>query len=374
MCVNKILKRALPVLPMVLAFGVSGAALAAATVTAEKNCNVRIEGDDFKVGDRVVVFKESDGKRKRLAIVEIAKVSANQKVLGRVVKGPTTCAVLKGASVELADAKGGVAKAASAPGIRMDSQMGVGLAFLGYSSLAYPGKQVDKSVSRLRAIGAFGKLDVYPLAFLGTSFIERGIGFGFDFGYSTVFPASEVAGGDDEVVGKLSTTLTDLRADVAFRVLYAKDKFSTELRFAPYLLRDVAQSYKGEASADSPLANLTVKGMGIGFLQRVAFSETLSANVLAIFGLPAYPLVPAMLKGSTVDAAGGSTVPLSKASGFLVDAGVDYLMSNMKLYGLFRYEDFGGTGVSVDPATNAESGYELRANKFLVSGGVGFAF
>jgi hypothetical protein len=359
------LKWAMSGLSVCMGLTLSGTALAAGIVTAEKNCNVRIEGDDYQVGDRVVVFKEVAGKQKRLAIVEIAKVSASQKALGRVVKGPTTCAVLKGASVELADAKGSIAKVSGAPGVRMDSQVGLGVSFLGYPSLAYPGKEVDKSVSRLRAPGFFGKFDIYPLAFFGTSVVERGIGFGFDFAYSSVFPPSEVAGSAGEVVGKLSTTLTDLRADAVFRVLYGKEKMSTELRISPYLSRNVVQSYSGEASADSPLANLSVQGMGVGVLQRLHLSETVSANILAIYGLS--------MRGTTVDAAGGASVPLSKASGLLVDVGVNYQMSKMKLYGLFRYEDFGGEGTSVDPETNAEAGYELRANKFLLSAGVGFA-
>jgi hypothetical protein len=356
----------LPVLAVTLGLSLSATeARAAGTVTAEKNCNVRIEGEDFKVGDRVVVFSESGGKQKRLAIVEIAKVSAAQKSLGRVVKGPTMCSVLKGALVEIADAKGNVAKVSALPGLRMDSELGVGISFLGYPSLAYPGKEIDKSVSRLRTASVLGKFDFYPLAFLGSSFVERGIGFGLDFAYSSVFPQSEIAGSAGEVVGKLSTTLTDLRADVTFRVLYGQDKLSTEFRLSPYLSRKVTQTYSGEASADSPLANLTVNGMAFGIAQRVSLNAALSAKFLAMYGLS--------MKGSTVDAFAGTTVPLSSASGYVVDVGLDYFASKMKIFGLFRYEEFSAEGVSVDDATLAESGYELKANKFLFASGIGFA-
>ncbi len=345
---------------LLFSFFATNVAFAAGKITAEKNCNVRVEGEEFEVGERVLVFRESAGKKKRLAIVEIAKIVSSEKSLGRVVKGPSICAPLKGASVEAMVVKGG-GPAGVALGIRADAQAGALLSFVGYPSLAYPGKELATSVSRLRAVGMTAKGDVFPLAFVGKSFLERMVGLGFDVAYSTVFPASEITGPDGLNAGKLSTTLLDLRVDVILRAVYLKDKASTELRFVPFMSRNVTQSYAGEDTGESPLANFNATGMGIGLAQHMLLGNGMRLNVAGLYGLG--------LKASTEDAAGGEgTVMLDTASGYSADVGLDYMLSSVKLWGAFRIENFAGNGTD----TNGGK-YTLAADKFWISAGLGFA-
>jgi hypothetical protein len=184
---------------------------------------------------------------------------------------------------------------------------------------------------------------------------------GFDVAYSTVFPASEITGPDGLNAGKLSTTLLDLRVDVILRAVYLKDKASTELRFVPFMSRNVTQSYAGEDTGESPLANFNATGMGIGLAQHMLLGNGMRLNVAGLYGLG--------LKASTEDAAGGEgTVMLDTASGYSADVGLDYMLSSVKLWGAFRIENFAGNGTD----TNGGK-YTLAADKFWISAGLGFA-
>lgn len=182
--------------------------LAVETVTAEKNCNLRIDGEEFKIGERVLVFKEQDGKRKRLAIVEIAKVLNQQRALGRVVKGPAVCTGLKGALVDSSDEKGGRLDGGSKPsGNRFEGHIDAMLSFVDQPSLGYPGKQIDSAMPRLRGVGFLAQANVYPMAFVGNNFINNLFGVGFEFSYASVFPESEITAADGTVAGKLQQRL-----------------------------------------------------------------------------------------------------------------------------------------------------------------------
>lgn len=333
-----------------------------ATVTAEKNCNVRIEGDEFKAGDRVVLFREKEGKKKRLAIVEIAKTSGQKRALGRVVKGPTVCGGLKGAFAEIEGGKGESSMAASSLGSRMDAQVGVGISLFDQKSMAYPGRVISSGSGRLQAASVSAKFDVFPLAFSGNRFIERMVGLSCDVGYASLIPARDIPTADGEIAGKLTTTALDVRVDLALRAIYLEDKIISELRFSPYVLRDVKQQFAGDNKSDTPFANINVTGMGIGFVQRFRIGQLLRVNAGGMYGLG--------LKGSSLDVMGGGTVPTSTASGYSADLSVDYVFSKLKLFGLFRMEEFSGSGIAVD-ADNVETKYKIAANKYSILAGLG---
>ena len=218
---------------------------------------------------------------------------------------------------------------------------------------------------RLRAVGALAQADIYPMAFMGNNFVNNIFGFGFEFSYASVFPESEISAADGTVAGKLATVLTDMRIDVIARALYMKNKMSSEIRLLPYLKRDVKQTYKGDSTADAPLANFTATGMGVAITQRFRVSNS--------FRISGAALLPVNLKGTTVDSAGAGSVPLAQVSGYSLDLGFDYGASAVKIYGNFRMEKFSGSGISIDPQTNAESAYKLAANKYVAMVGMGFA-
>ncbi len=99
-----------------------------------------------------------------------------------------------------------------------------------------------------------------------------------------------------------------MRVDIIARALYMKNKMSTELRLLPYLKRDVKQTYKGESTADSPLANFAATGMGVAITQRFRVADN--------FRISAEALLPVNLKDTTVDSSGGTSVPLAQVSGY----------------------------------------------------------
>jgi hypothetical protein len=72
----------------------------ATRITAEKNCSVRIDGN-YDPGEKLFVLRDSNGRRKKIAIVQVSRVKGNSSY-GKVIRGPMDCQRLKGLSVESA--------------------------------------------------------------------------------------------------------------------------------------------------------------------------------------------------------------------------------------------------------------------------------
>jgi hypothetical protein len=340
--------------------------MAEAVVTAEKNCNVRIDGSEFNVGDRILLFKDVDGKKKKLAIVEVAKKSSKTRVLGRVVKGPAVCTPLKGTNAELLESKDGAVAVKGFPGLKFEFGSLFNISMISQSSLSLVQDSTTKSAPRIQAIGVLASGDVYPLTFWRDGFLYRSLGLGLSVGSAMVFPQSEIADSAGAIVGKLSTTAFDLRADTIFRAVYASDKMATELRLVPYFQRQIKHTFTGDTStgATAPLVNVTFSGMGVGVTQRVRIGDR--------FRFGAAGFLPLNMTGKAANSGASEQTGLANVSGYQAEIFGDYFFSKLKIFASFRYESFSGVAVVQDSITLQDSKATIGDERISYGVGIGF--
>ena len=360
-------------LPLItLGFFWSQASQAAGVVTAEKNCNVRVEGGNYREGDKLLLYRDAGLKKQRLAIVEITKKSGEGKAIGRVLNPPRSCASLRGALSEVL-AAGSKAGGSGGNVPKAEVNVGMNFTFLNQKGLLIgkPGEQFASNPNQLKAIGGEIQADVYPLAFYGDGWLHRSLGLGFSFGFGSVVPKSDVPPKDNPAgakVGTLSTSLQALQVDLIFRVFYIDNRMSTELRPVIYISRKVSHTYAGDAGGTDalPITNMSSSGMGIALRQRFLITPTLRVNAGFLF--------PFALKGTVSYVSGAGSDGLANASGYYLDASADYFLNFFKLWTGISYGSFGGSVTALNESRGAEETYKLEDARFLMSLGSGVYF
>jgi len=341
-------------------------ALAAGVVTAEKNCNVRIDGSEFNIGDRILLFREVEGTKKKLAIVEVAKKPSKTRVLGRVVKGPAVCTPLKGANAELLDSKNGAVPIKGFPGLKFEVSALLNISMISQSTLSLVQDATSKSAPRLQSIGVVASGDVYPMTFWRDGFLQRSLGLGLSVDSGAVFPQSEIADSTGDIAGKLSTSVFDLRADAIFRAVYGSDSMATELRLVPHFQRQIKHSFKGDASsvANSPLVDVSFSGMGVGLTQRVRIGDR--------FRFVAAGFLPLNMTGKAATPGTSDSASLAEVNGYQAELFADYFISRLKISANLRYESFIGVAAVRDSVTSEDSKSTIGDQRISYGVGLGY--
>jgi hypothetical protein len=333
-------------------------ALGEGRVTAEKSCVVKVEGENFELGNRLYVYRSVKGRDRNLAIIEIRKRIDSNTSIGKVIKGPRLCFDFKGASVRPVVAAEAASKG-TAPGrvgTRGEAFASLGAIFLAQEGLAYPGTLLDSSASRLKSYGVRAGVDVYPLTYFKKNLLSDIVGVGFRLGYASVYPDSEVVdAGSGNKAGTLATKLSDIQIDIIARLLWLKESASTELRPTLYLTDSVTHTFTGEKSnAAESLTNVSFSGMGIGVGQKFFLGDALRFNLGLVYGL--------QLKGEGGSPLDGPTVPITTPSGYIINIGGQIPVKKLLVGGEVLYSTFSGS-VQAQNKSKKVSNYVLTDSR-----------
>lgn len=308
-------------------FSWEGRALGQAQITAEKNCNVRIEGETFSDGEKVSVYKDVKGRSRKIAIVQISKSRPGKKAIGKVVAGQKYCGSLKGALVKGASGGQAGTSAGSVSLPRVDAQMLFGLLFLTSGGVH---QRVTQTLPRLQLFGFELAADAYPLLFTGQGFAQKALGLGFRYRLGKAIPDIDVTAPDNDLSksGKQQTTPTDVQFDIIVRIPYLNDSMTTEVRPVAYLSHSLQHTLSSSNGlARSPLRDIQYSGFGFGLKQRYQPMNFLRLNM----GF----MLPFALKGkvdNTTEQSDSiaSTATVKTASGYMFDLSADYLFKMFK--------------------------------------------
>lgn len=310
----------------------------AARITAEKNCNVRVDSGEFSPGQRIVVVQDVGGRKKKVAIVQITRKSG-KNALGKVVKGPKDCSGLRGLAVEEGRGSGGSSDKTASKLPKLDTAFNFGTIMFTGAGIHQKTSQADV---KLMLFGYELAGDVYPMMFAGKNPIFSMIGLGARFVSARAVPDIEVTSpdGDASKTGKQQTTPTDFAVDLIGRYGYLNDTMISELRIG-YLSHSLTHTLSSGASLErSPLRDLEVSGFAVGVKQRYKPMEFLRFNLG--FG---YPILSGTADATTEqgeDKTSKAQADLEGASGLLVDLSGDFLYKMFKISGGMAYSSYGG--------------------------------
>lgn len=314
---------------------------AEATITAEKNCSVRLEGETYEPGEQVAVFKEIKGKKRKVAMIEISK-SSGKKAVAKVIAGQKHCGKLVGATL---DAPGKNSGSSSGKSLlpRIDASVDVGYLLMSTVGLH---QKVGTVVPTLALWGFGFGIDAYPLLFTGKGFIHKALGLGIKFGIGSALKDIDVNSpdGDPAKAGKQATSPTNFQLDFIVRIPYLNDKMTTEIRPIGYITHSITHKLTiGNDLTRSPLRNVAYQGFGLGVKQRW---WTPVPNLRVNLGI-SLPVALNMLADNTTEASEierqTEIVKGSGGSGLLFDLSADYQIKIFKISAGYHLERFSGT-------------------------------
>ncbi len=343
-------------------FGLHDTAFAAATVLAEKNCSLKLEGEEFEKGAKVNLFREEGGKKRRLAIAEIIRVQPGGKAVAKVIKGQKQCGSLKGASAELSgsSSSSGTASKTESSGDapkgklpKLDASFLVGGLRLGSANIHKDGEPIDALVFTGIGIGA----DFYPLMFAGNGLLHRmvGIGFSYKMGIASDIeitdntePAAVAladryrlfqAEAEAPPAGKLKLAPTDIDFALIARYAYMNDALSTEGRIG--FLSHALEGKITAGEAPSPLYSTKFSGPVIGVMQRWNPIPVLRINIGGAYRI----LSGTLAVEKPVEATGAEQtfeldVQKKSGSGFGMELSGDFIYKIFKVTGGLQMSTF----------------------------------
>ena len=315
----------------------SAQASKSAKITDEKSCNVKIDSNEFTVGQKIAVVKEKDGVKKRIAIIQISRISG-ANALGKVVQGPKKCAPLRGLSVEASKTKSKGKKAASRLA-KIDTSFKFGMTMTTGKGLHQ--KSTTPSV-KLTLFGFEIGGDVYPLMYAGDSPFFPMIGIGASYRTARAYPDIEVTSpdGDTTKTGKQQSNPTDLQFDLIGRFAYLDEQMATEVRLG-YLSHSLTHKLAAGATLErSPLRDIHLSGFGIGLKQRYRPIPMFLINA----GFK-YPILSGTVDNTSElneDKAARDKGKLKSPTGIMFDASGDFILKFFKVTAGVEISQFGG--------------------------------
>lgn len=267
----------------------------AATISAEKACAVRVEGEEFQKGQRLGVYKTPEST-KPVAVVLISRIDSKnpKKAVGKVVAPKLkSCASLKGLRVAPMPGKGKAATASEGE----SSSSGTPSPYLSKLDVFIDGGLLITSAKGthvkadtipsvpMQLIHVDGGADVFPMLFMGNNFIHKALGLGGRFRWGRSLQEIDVQ--TNEAVAKQQTSPSGFQIDGIFRIPYGKDDFlATEIRpgyFSHSLTHKLTKTV--ENLEVSPMRNTHFKGISIGLKQRWVPHRLLRVNAGFAYGL-----------------------------------------------------------------------------------------
>lgn len=353
-----------------LPFVIYPSAAWAATITTEKNCAVRIEGEAFTKGQFVGVYKGSTSEKPiaRIKILRIDPKNAD-RAIGRVLRKPgSSCANLKGLIVApLSDAYlpasaktgAGGSKSSSVPKI----EFSIDPAYVMVSSSSGLHTQSDEvKPVEFKLMGIAATFDAFPIQFSSNSFVAKALGLGIRYNYLMTLKeiAIETTSGEQTTQKTSGSTLA---TELIFRIPYSNDALASEFRifYAMESLKNVI-SKKLEDLTAPPIRDVNFSGVGFRFLQRWHASKIFRMTVGGHYTYGLGMTSPTSYNGATEE----QTSTYSGATGFGAQVNTDFLLGMVKIGMGYRFENRKANNKlelvknDVSPATKEDSNIKLN--------------
>jgi hypothetical protein len=310
---------------------------ASATVTLEKGCVIRIEGEPFEVGEEVYLQKEVKGELKKLGVAKIAKKKRN-KSFARVISGKSRCGKFKGSQVVAKGSEGSGED--GQPSLRKGQVTGYfGIQSVGLKGMHQKPEEANKSLSLL----AFGlAADLYPLAFSKPGVLQNGLGLQLQWISARAVPEIEVASptGDASENAKQQTVSSTLIVGVGFRYLAVSHRSETIGWILPVWQHTLTSVLtKTTVLTRAPLRNTSFSAFGLGLQQNYRVGAQVELKSSFGIGL-------GVTGNADIASEQDSEVILDKVtspSALLFDLQGHYLIKPFLSIGAgFRFENYGG--------------------------------
>jgi hypothetical protein len=358
----------------------------AATITAEKNCVVRLDTDEFPEGSNVFVVKTEGSKTKKLAIVTISKATGGKSV-GKVTKGPKQCATLKGLQVVSTAAAGTTPEASASSGSSsasateavtskglLASKLNLGIAFGGqiFSSKGAH-QQTSNNVPSINFLTFQGKASIYPMMFIGNTknptFISQLIGLGVKYDYDLTIPAATISDDGSTPVegaeastpasGKQTSKTSDLSVALITRAVYMQSKLNTQLHLG-YALHSLTHTLgEAEGLVRSPLRNFSLSGLYVGLRQEVRMVPFILVGLDGRFLIGAKSKID-ITSEQTQDRSLVEIAPTESASGLAVGFDASAVINIFQVGGAFQYQSFSSNFTTLEGVASKYSESQMK--------------